>query len=308
MLLTIIILLFCFCKIAEYLFQQLKGNTPNKTQKHVCIILVYVLTLLIFQYCMINSNPYKNFNTDKMTILNYIPSSFKPISEYYNQDKSYNYPFILKPTKCTKHTKDVKLIRSKQDLDAYFKDNNCNNTMYQEFIDTPYEVGILYERFPKSKNGKIISVIERTFLKHDQFEVNDKTVSNAVTTKTNFVDHKKCITPQLNHVIDRISKGIPDFYVGRYDIRFNDLNDLKDGKNFFILEANGTMGFDLQKDKHFYFNPISIYCRFRWIFVRLHIGLLNILNGNAVDISVLILCLKNALGCGDWEKIFSVYT
>ena len=57
---------------------------------------------------------------------------------------------------------------------------------------------------------------------------------------TKFLDGKHLITPQLEQRFDAISKLIPDFYFGRYDIRFSDVRKLKQGKGFKIIELNGV--------------------------------------------------------------------
>jgi membrane protein DedA with SNARE-associated domain len=48
------------------------------------------------------------------------------------------------------------------------------------------------------------------------------------------------ITPELNECIDSISKSIPEFYFGRYDVKFESTDMLKAGKGFRIIEINGA--------------------------------------------------------------------
>ena len=55
-----------------------------------------------------------------------------------------------------------------------------------------------------------------------------------------FSDGKAVKTPALEAAIDRISKGVPGFYFGRYDIRTPSLEDFKAGTNFKIIELNGV--------------------------------------------------------------------
>ena len=44
------------------------------------------------------------------------------------------------------------------------------------------------------------------------------------------------LTEQINH----LATGLPEFYFGRFDIKYNSLKDLKNGKNFKIIEINGA--------------------------------------------------------------------
>jgi hypothetical protein len=44
----------------------------------------------------------------------------------------------------------------------------------------------------------------------------------------------------LRHRIDEISKALPEFYIGRYDIRYADEALLRNGLGFQIIELNGA--------------------------------------------------------------------
>lgn len=48
------------------------------------------------------------------------------------------------------------------------------------------------------------------------------------------------ITPELTERIDAISRSIPEFYFGRYDVRFESTDLLREGKGFQIFEINGA--------------------------------------------------------------------
>ena len=266
-------------------------------------ILSCILVFFIIQYLFINSNPFRNFHINKMTLLNYIPSKYKPKSEMYNKEKMYNYPFILKPMNCSRNSFGVKLIKNYNDLKNYFNKYEMKNTMYQEFIDTEYEVGILYERNPFKKNGKIISIIQRKFLGGERFTADLNTTLNGIKNNE-IVDRNNLITQKLNKVIDHISKKIPNFFVGRYDVRCKNLQDLKDAKNFYVLEINGSMGFDLAKDSNFSLLS-NLKIKFIWLLKRIYYGLLNILKLNCVNPYVIILAIKKAIECKDWQKNFS---
>ena len=63
-----------------------------------------------------------------------------------------------------------------------------------------------------------------------------------------FVDLKEQIDENLVAIFDKISHRINDFFYGRYDIMCNNVEDLKKGKNFTILEYNGCGA----EPNHFY--------------------------------------------------------
>lgn len=48
------------------------------------------------------------------------------------------------------------------------------------------------------------------------------------------------ITPELTERIDQIALSMPEFYFGRFDIRFESTDLLKAGKGFSIIEINGA--------------------------------------------------------------------
>lgn len=63
-----------------------------------------------------------------------------------------------------------------------------------------------------------------------------------------FVDLKEFINDDLVAVFDKLSIRINDFFYGRYDIMCNSIEELRQGKNFTILEYNGCGA----EPNHFY--------------------------------------------------------
>jgi len=55
-----------------------------------------------------------------------------------------------------------------------------------------------------------------------------------------FLDDSNLIDEELRETIDFICKKIKGFYFGRLDIRYNTWEELKQGKNFSIIELNGS--------------------------------------------------------------------
>ena len=53
-------------------------------------------------------------------------------------------------------------------------------------------------------------------------------------------DGRRYITKQLERRIDQISRGIPEFYFARFDVRFSSLDALMAGEGFSIVEINGA--------------------------------------------------------------------
>jgi len=76
---------------------------------------------------------------------------------------------------------------------------------------------------------KIIAVNERYYLAH----------AANLNRGANFVNLHHLIDDELVSIFDKISFPT-QFYYGRYDLKCQSIDDLKKGKNFLILEFNGS--------------------------------------------------------------------
>jgi hypothetical protein len=136
------------------------------------------------------------------------------------------------------------------------------------------EIGLFYYRHPEEKSGAISALFEKRYpcikgdgistirqiaqkqnksiteelLKMDDVEL-DRVLNKDEIFHLSFVgnryhgatfhDLSDQIDEKLLRIFDEIShQGL--FYYGRYDIKCNSIDDLKEGKNFSILEFNGA--------------------------------------------------------------------
>lgn len=53
-------------------------------------------------------------------------------------------------------------------------------------------------------------------------------------------DARQLITPELSERFDEIARSIPEFYYGRFDVRFKSTERLKAAEDFSIIEVNGA--------------------------------------------------------------------
>ena len=146
----------------------------------------------------------------------------------------------------------------------------------QEFIDLPLEVSVFYYRFPAHEKGTITGFVKKERMSvtgdgistlHDlmlnyqrvQFRLNEMTVKHAPMLTTVIPQGEKYILSDalnlsrggrlislekekdelLLALFDRLSHT-GRFFFGRYDIKCSSIDDLKKGKNFSILEFNGS--------------------------------------------------------------------
>ncbi len=154
----------------------------------------------------------------------------------------------------------------------------------QEFISYPLEVSLFYYRHPAQEKGTISGFLQKIPLqltgdgKHTLEELisrnakskkrisdlrlkHEKNFEKILANGENyilnyaanhnrgarFIDLKNEINEQLTGMLDAISRPTGFFY-GRYDIMCNSIEELKQGKNFVILEYNGCGA----EPNHFY--------------------------------------------------------
>jgi len=148
----------------------------------------------------------------------------------------------------------------------------------QEFLDFPEEVGVFYVRFPGADRGRVVSLTLKQFLgvsgdgqssvraliekdsrawiqvlsaglghlppaslesvPEEGSAVRLSSIGNH-SRGTRFINGSAHIDEALHRTFDELSRGIPGFYYGRFDVKCESLAALKQGKNFKIIELNG---------------------------------------------------------------------
>jgi hypothetical protein len=148
--------------------------------------------------------------------------------------------------------------------------------LIQEFIDLPYEVSVFYCRRPNKPKGEITALIMKhlpevtgdgvatiaellqrhphangcleKWRKYHQGQL-EQVLPKGETYRLShianlfngawFTDLSHMIDDSLVQIFDDISYS-SHFYYGRYDIKCTSINEMKEGKNFYILEFNGA--------------------------------------------------------------------
>ncbi len=214
---------------------------------------------------------------------NVIPQeSLQKIQEQLNEHNII-YPFIVKPEVGGQGVLFRK-IDSEQELIAY---HNRIPVEYiiQNMIPYPMEVSVFYIRHPKEPKGMVTGflhkipmqvagngrdTLEKLILQHPKAQKRVEELKSKHKDKwyqilsdgekymlsyaanhnrgAHFVDLKEHIDDQLVSIFDKISLSINDFFYGRYDIMCSNIEDLKNAKNFSILEFNGCGA----EPNHFY--------------------------------------------------------
>lgn len=193
--------------------------------------------------------------------------------EQQMKQQGIKYPCIAKPT-LGRTGRDVKKIHNTKQLKIYLKRVH-EDMLIQEFIDYPIEFWIFYYRIPNEEKWHITWIVEKKFmflhgdgkrtfeqliyhhprakyyynqLKEEYPEKWTSILTEWEKFQLNYIgnhcrgsifyDVSHIITPQLENIIDEITKKVPEFYYGRYDIKTKNIENLYAG-NFKIIELNG---------------------------------------------------------------------
>ncbi len=191
------------------------------------------------------------------------------------KEKGLAFPIILKPDIGERGWR-VEKIRNDEQL-AFYLESMKVDFLMQEYIDHKLELGIFFIRDPSNGHGEVTSIVRKGFLtvvgdgKKSvkellqeslravlQFDFDSefyREILPQVPPKgqemliegignhcrgTIFYDDGHEIDQDLNRSINNIANNIPEFYFGRFDLKTKSYDDLKDGKNFSILELNGA--------------------------------------------------------------------
>ena len=243
-------------------------------------IILYII--LILYLCFLVANPW-TLNMNKYNIYKYICKEHSLETMLYNYDDLINineFPIIIKPNIYSGHGTDVYKIDNKDELKNIIKKiKNKQEYIVQEFYNNKYEVGLLYEKNPLSEKGKIISIVLKQKYTNEWKPLR---CDNIMYKKNicSYVNREDLITEELSCVIDNISKNIPNFNVGRYDIGFNDIDEFKKGK-FKVFELNGNTSIDLRCNFTNYNinkdNINNILYLLRFIIVRIYYGFISLI-------------------------------
>jgi hypothetical protein len=168
----------------------------------------------------------------------------------------------------------VRKIRTTQDMDVYLREIKIN-FIAQELVELPLEFGVFYVRFPNEEKGHVNSITGKEFLSVtgdgqrtlqelilslDRARLQWETLRVTYAERlaeiipsnkkielvsignhclgTKFLNCNHLITSRLNESFDRISRQVPGFYFGRFDLQCATEEDLQNG-NVKIVELNG---------------------------------------------------------------------
>jgi hypothetical protein len=189
--------------------------------------------------------------------------------------RGLRFPLIGKPD-IGGRGRGVKALKDESDVRAYVQKAFLDFHI-QEFVAYKNEVGIFYCRFPDQQKGIITGIVKKEFL---SVTGNGKSMIRELLMKekrailqmssleriygkeldavlpeaekkilvpygnhargAEFLDFSHWIDEEITETIDAVCKQVKNFYFGRLDIRYNTWEELKQGKNFSVIEVNGA--------------------------------------------------------------------
>lgn len=187
------------------------------------------------------------------------------------------FPIVAKPDMGQRGA-GVQRLFGERDLRAYLEAFPPEHgIVLQQLADYPHEAGVLYYRYPDSDCAGILSITMKEFpvvvgdgmrtlrelivadprariLQHiyckrhapqlkrvlAQGERYPLVFAGNHAQGTIFKDGTHLATPALLARLHEIATAMPDFYFGRFDIRFSDLDAFLNGEDLHIVEINGA--------------------------------------------------------------------
>jgi hypothetical protein len=192
-------------------------------------------------------------------------------------DAGIGFPLVAKPDLglCGYGVRKLDSLAALADYAALFP--AAQSLVLQRYLPYEHEAGIFYARDPRSGKGRLIGLALRHYPRvqgdgrstlgaliranprtlrllrspahacpHDLDSVPaaGQTVRLATIGSTRvgglYRDGAALITDALTAAIDAIAREMPEFHFGRFDVRFDDPDALREGRGFSIMEVNGA--------------------------------------------------------------------
>lgn len=191
------------------------------------------------------------------------------------REGAWNYPVVLKPD-VGERGAGVRLVHGPADLESYLA-KEPRAVVIQPYHPGPFEAGVFYYRMPHWSRGRIFSITDKRFpvvigdgcstleeliWTHPRYRMQARlflhrheharrmilgrgerfqlAIAGNHAQGTVFCDGRHLITPALERRIDEIACAYDGFFVGRFDVRYRDVERFKSGDDLAIVELNGA--------------------------------------------------------------------
>lgn len=192
-------------------------------------------------------------------------------------DAGLTLPVVAKPDLGCRGA-GVKLVRNAAQLESYILGFPAGaRFLLQRYVPYEGEAGIFYCRHPGEPRGRILSItlkyfpyvygdgkrtlreliladaragqVPHLYLQRNAFRLDEVPAFGEPVRLAFAGSHSRgaifrngthLVTPAMVARFDQIAQSLPEFYFGRFDIRFEDFARVQDGEGFTIVEANGA--------------------------------------------------------------------
>ena len=190
-------------------------------------------------------------------------------------DRLWSFPLVLKPDVGQRGT-GVRLARTPQEAGAYLS-RMPGRVLIQPYHQGPFEAGVFYYRIPGSIRGRVLAITDKHFptvsgdgrstlealvWAHPRYRMQARMFISRLGDRRNevpaagerrqvgiagnhaqgtmFTDGLWMLTPALERRIDAIASCYEGFFIGRFDIRYQDRAAFMRGEDLAIVELNGA--------------------------------------------------------------------
>jgi hypothetical protein len=191
------------------------------------------------------------------------------------REHQWSFPVVVKPDVGQRGV-GVRLAQRVADLETYCE-HQAGPILVQPYHPGPFEAGIFYYRIPGEVRGQILSITDKHFpvlvgdgrstlealvWAHPRYRLQASTFLTRHSREldrvlapgerfqlamagnhaqgTLFRDGAHLWTPALERRIDEIARSYRGFFVGRFDVRYSDVEGLQAGRGLAIVELNGA--------------------------------------------------------------------
>lgn len=190
-------------------------------------------------------------------------------------DHGWRYPIVLKPD-VGQRGAGVRRIADAAAARRYLA-HFPHHVVVQPWHPGPFEAGLFYARHPDETRGRILSITDKIFPvvegngrstlgelidAHPRFHLQAPMFRRRHADRlsvilapgercalaevgnhcqgTMFVDGRNLWTPELEARVDEIARAVPGFFIGRFDVRYTDVERFKAGEDVRVIELNGV--------------------------------------------------------------------
>ncbi len=187
-------------------------------------------------------------------------------------DGPWTFPLVVKPD-VGERGAGVSVVRSQAELERDLASRR-SRVLLQAYVPGD-ELGIFYYRMPGETRGHVFGITEKRLpavtgdgrsavgdliCRDPRLRCQERTLRRGLGERANYVpaagetvavgqlgnhclgceflDGARLGTPALAAAVDQVSRGVPGFHIGRYDVR-GDLDDMRAGR-FRVIELNGV--------------------------------------------------------------------